>query len=284
MLRITKVYRPDNIDEALNIFDDNPGIRPIAGGTDLMIQLSDSLESAMLLDVSRIEKLKKINITGGKLFIGAAATHSSIAKSRKVIESAPLIAESSGIMGGPAIRNRATIGGNVANASPVAESLPTLIAHAAEIVLVSANGLRKMPVEDFHLAPGKTALQSGELILGFEIPVVSEDFFGFYNRLGSRAAVTITKVGVALASIKSGDRLGNVRIALSAVAPRVIRAPETEKIMSGANLDDGLIEQAAKMLVSECTPITDFRSTSEYRSDMVGQLFRMGFGRETPQN
>jgi len=277
MFRINDIHKPESLDKALQIIGETPELRPIAGGTDLVIQLSESLKPTSLLDISQIPKLREIGLAGDSLFIGASATHSEIASSDLVRSNAPLIASSSAIMGGPAIRNRATIGGNVANASPVAESLPTLIAHAAEIVLRSANGSRKMAVEDFHLGPGKNTLEENELILGFEIPICGADFFGFYERLGSRAAVTITKVGIALTAIHSGSVLRDVRIALSAVAPRVIRAHQSEAMLEGAEITSELIGRAAQMLITECTPISDFRSTCEYRSDMVGQLFRIGF-------
>lgn len=276
MLRIEDILQPGDLHEALNDLDRNPGLKPIAGGTDLMVQLSESGMRTTLLDLSKIKELHELKIEGDLLFIGAAVSHAEIAKSEIVRANAPLIAKSSSIMGGPAIRNRATIGGNIGNASPVAESFPTLIAHGAEIILVNAGGSRNMPVEDFHLGPGKNALERGELILGFEIPIISENFFGFYERLGSREALTITKVGVALASKKKGNQLHDVRISLSAVAPRAIRAPEAEKLLESSEITFESIDEVAEVLVTECTPITDFRSTCEYRGDMVGQLFRIG--------
>jgi len=220
--------------------------------------------------------LRYLRLDGSKLLIGGNMTHAEIAGSKLVDKNAPLIAQSSAVMGGPAIRNRATIGGNVGNSSPVAESFPTLIAHGAEVVMVSIRGKRRMLVEDFHFGPGKNALEQGELILGFEIPVVVANFCGFYERLGSRAAMTITKVGVAFAANLKSNRLQDVRIALSAVAPKVIRAPESERILEGNEISEKLVNLAAEVLVTECKPISDFRSTCDYRQDMVGELFRKG--------
>ncbi len=276
MLRIENVLRPGDLNEALNALDRNPDLKPIAGGTDLMVQLSESGARMRLLDISKIKELRELKIEGDRLFIGATVSHAEIAKSEIVRANAPLIFKSSCAMGGPAIRNRATIGGNIGNASPVAESFPTLIAHGAKIILVSAGGSRSMPIEDFHLGPGKNAMHKGELILGFEVSKVKEDFFGFYERLGSREALTITKVGVAMASKREGNRLHDIRIALSAVAPSVIRAPRAEKMLESGEITAESIDEAAEVLITECTPITDFRSTCEYRGNMVGQLFRIG--------
>ncbi|HDR90617.1 MAG TPA: xanthine dehydrogenase family protein subunit M [candidate division Zixibacteria bacterium] len=276
MLRIDSVIRPKKLDEALGAISKDSDLKPIAGGTDLMVQLQDSCRRIRLMDISGILELGTLRLEGGKLFIGANLTHAEIAMSELVREYAPLLAQSSAVMGGPAIRNRATIGGNVANSSPVAESFPTLIAHGAEVVLISLRGERRIAVEDFHLGPGKNAMEPDEIILGFDVPAVGEDCFGFYERLGSRAAMTITKVGVALAAKVKSNRLEKVRIALSAVAPRVIRAPESEKILESGEISPELIARAAKILVTECTPISDFRSTCDYREDMVGQLFRKG--------
>jgi len=279
VLRIDGVYRPKTLPEALDVFTENPRLRPILGGTDVLVQLTDSGKHASLLDLSLLAELKGIRRDGQYLWIGSAETHTAISESPLIMECAPLVAKSSSIMGSPAIRNRATIGGNVANASPVAESLPTLIAHGAEIVLISPSGKRTMPVVDFHLGPGKSAIGDSEIITGFSIPVVSENFVGFYERLGSRAAVSIAKVGVALAANMYGNRFSEVRIALSAVAPRVIRSPKTERLLETHPLERNLIEEATPVLIAECTPITDFRSTREYRADMVGQLFRMGMNK-----
>ncbi|MGC9316132.1 MAG: FAD binding domain-containing protein, partial [bacterium] len=199
MLRIESVIRPKSLDEALVAIAEDSSLKLFAGGTDLMVQLQDSSRKIRLMDISEMQELRYLRLEGGKVHIGANMTHAEIAESGLVREKAPLLAQSSAVMGGPAIRNRATIGGNVANSSPVAESFPTLIAHGAEVMMISIRGKRRMQVEDFHLGPGRNALEPDELILGFEIPAVGEDFFGFYERLGSRAAMTITKVGVALA-------------------------------------------------------------------------------------
>ncbi len=281
MLRIESVIRPKSLDEALGAITENSSLKPFAGGTDLMVQLQDSSRKIQLIDISGIPELHYLRLEVGKVHVGANMTHAEIAESRLMRENAPLLAQSSAVMGGPAIRNRATVGGNVANSSPVAESFPTLIAHGAEIVIKSIRGERRMAVEDFHLGPGRNALEPDELILGFEIPAVGENFFGFYERLGSRAAMTITKVGVALSGCLKSKRLENVRIALSAVAPRVIRAPESEMILEGVVLSEEILERAAEVLVTECTPISDFRSTCGYREDMVGELFKKGIAEAT---
>lgn len=276
MLRIKDVLWAKDLEDALSALEKNPDLIPVAGGTDLMVQLSESGAKMRLLDISSVDEFRKLRMDGNRLFIGSTLTHAEIAESKLVLENAPLIAKSSGIMGGPAIRNRATIGGNIANSSPVAESYPTLIAHGADVVLISKKGRRKMSVEDFHLGPGKNAMAKDELLLGFEVPAIDNSFFGFYERLGSRAALTITKVGVAMGSTKKGNRLSDVRIALSAVAPRVIRAPQSEKILQSDVISPEIIDRAARTLITECTPITDFRSTCDYREDMVGQLFKIG--------
>jgi len=276
MPRISEIYRPKSLKYALKLRAENPNAKPILGGTDLFVQLRGRREDTQLLDLSLLRELRGIKRIGETLWIGASATHHDISVSKLVIKFAPLIAKSSAILGSPAIRNRGTIGGNVANASPVADSIPTLIAHGANVHLVSLRGKREIQIEEFHLAPGKTVIEKDEIILGFSLPIIGNGFFGFYERLGSRAAVSIAKVGVALASRRSGNILSDVRIALSAVAPKVIRAPKAEEFISGKPLTKELIEKASEILATECAPITDHRSTCEYRGDMVASLFKIG--------
>jgi len=276
VLQIKNIFRPETLGEALQIFSENPNIKPLMGGTDLVVQLRESGVSADVLDLTRIESIKTIKLDKENIYIGAGVSHAEIANSQTVADYAPLLAQSSAMVGSPAIRNRGTIGGNVGNASPVAESIPTLIAHNAIVNLQDSEKTRQIKVEDFHLAPGKTAIQPGELITGFTIPRIGEEFFGFYKRLGSRASVSIAKVGVALSSKREGNRLLNVRIALSAVAPRVLRAKKSEKILSCQEINSDIIGKAAEVLVTECSPISDLRSTMEYRADMVRELFKIG--------
>jgi CO/xanthine dehydrogenase FAD-binding subunit len=257
-----EVRRARSLGEALQIMRDDRRT-PIAGATDLYVALNfGTLEPKRFLDIWALDELRDISLRGETLVMGALATYTSLIGSTLVASRLPMLVEASRQVCGPQIQNRGTLGGNVANASPAGDSLPVLAAVDAVIVLRSADGERRVPITRFYTGYRATVMQPKELIVAIEVePVEGRQWF---RKVGTRAAQAISKIVVA------GVRNGAPRIAFGSVAPTVVRVPETEKALAaGATIDE-----AARVLSREITPIDDLRSTAEYRMRVATNLLR----------
>lgn len=256
------VRSPASLGEALTILQDDQRT-PIAGATDLYVALNfGTLEPRRFLDIWAVDELRDISMNGTTLVIGALATYTSLIRSPLVVSKLPMLVEASRQVGGPQIQNRGTLGGNVANASPAGDSLPVLAAVDAVVVLRSADAERRVPITKFYTGYRATVMRSNELIVAIEIPPVEGR--QWFRKVGTRAAQAISKIVVA------GVRASVPRIAFGSVAPTVIRVPETERTLAaGATIDE-----AARVLSREITPIDDLRSTAEYRLRVATNLLR----------
>ncbi len=270
-----KVYQPQSLEEALEIlgkFGKDTFI--LAGGTDLMVKWRNKLiEPKILMDIANIDRLKFIYISNGIIHIGATTTFSEILEFESLREKAPLLLEAIKTIASPGIRNLATIGGNIANASPVADSVPPLIALNAMAIVKSKNRTRKLLVENIATGPGITVLQKNELITEILFEQQNRDEIYFFKKLGQRKAQNIAKVSVTVRIIfDKSDIVKDAKVVLGAVAPKVIRAKKAEKFIIGKKLTKGNIETLAELSSKEATPITDLRSTKIYRKKMVAEL------------
>ncbi len=271
-------FSPRSIDECFAIRNEHPSAVLLAGGTDVLARLKDSLDWPPLIDISRVEELKGISAGDGHIRVGALTTYTEITHSDIIAQRAGVLAQAAQTVGSPQIRNRGTIGGNLANASPAGDTIPPLYVLDAAIELVSEKGSRTIPVTDFFTGPGKTVLQPREMIASVRIPI-NEGWRGVFVRLGQRAALAISKVSLAVCVKATNGHIDQARISLGAVAPTVIRAPRTEELLAGADLSDDLIKKACEMIREEASPITDIRSVAEYRRDMCGVLLERGLKR-----
>jgi carbon-monoxide dehydrogenase small subunit/xanthine dehydrogenase small subunit len=264
-------YRPRSLDDAIEILAQRPGeVRPVAGGTDILVHAKDGQQDrAALFDISAIPELKGIEERDGHVWIGAGASHTEIMHSPLVAQWLPALHQACAVIGGPQIRNRGTLGGNLANASPAADAVPPLVAVGAVVELVSANGRREVSIDDFSTGYRKTVLEPDELILGVRVPKRA-GLRSTFLRLGQRQAQAISKVSLALAMTFKDGRPDFVRVALGSVAPTVIRAPATEKALLGGGYD-GLV-RARQAIREEVKPIDDIRSTGDYRREMAAVL------------
>ena len=284
-------YNPKQLEELKHILQaESESLAFLAGGTDLLIQLKEKFKTlSVLVNLSEIKELKKIREKQDNIIIGAMVTHSQIANSSFLKRYAPVLVEACSQIGSLQIRNRATIGGNVGNASPAADSVPALYVHQAKVILLSPDGtIRKIPIEEFFIAPGKTIRKPKELITGLILPKNirenrenrenKDNNISFYRKLGTRKALIIAKVSVAFIANYNKDekRLSDVYIALGAVAPTVIRAYETEKFLNENPLTEITLKDASELLTNEAHPISDVRSTADYRKKMVGVLLKQG--------
>lgn len=267
----TRSLRPRTLEEATLMLAQRPGeMRLLAGGTDILVQAKDGkVARGDLFDVSGVEELRGIEERGGGLWIGAATTHTEMMASPLVARFAPALPAACAVVGGPQIRNRGTLGGNLANASPAADTVPPLFAADAVVEVVSASARRDVPITQFFTGPRKSVLGRDEIVVGVRIPR-RDGVRGAFLRLGQRRAQAISKVSVAVAIAMDQRRPSWVRVALGAVAPTVVRAPRAEEVLMEGG-PDALIK-ACQVVREEIAPIDDLRSTRDYRRQMAGIL------------
>ncbi|HBC47016.1 MAG TPA: xanthine dehydrogenase family protein subunit M [candidate division Zixibacteria bacterium] len=248
----------------------------IAGGTDILVKLHDRFDDPQpkLLILDHLRALHKIAVTKKDVTLGPLVTFSEIEKSDILKVHASQLTEAASLAGSTQIRNRATIGANLANGSPAGDLIPPLYALGASLELSSSKSKRIVPIEEFFIGPGKTVLKSNELITAIKIPKLNNH--GFFLRLATRRALAISKVSVAASLIIENKKIESIKIALGAVAPTVIRATRTEELLLGKALSPQVIADAASIIKEEARPIDDIRSNALYRKEMVGVLLKRG--------
>lgn len=242
--------------------------RPIAGGTDVMVQITGELgpPPERMIDLWALDELRGIAVEGGAVTLGALTTYTQIRRSAVCREHLPALVDAAATIGAAQIQNRGTIGGNVANASPAGDTLPVLLATDAEIVAGSARGERTISVADFWVAYRKTALDPDEIVVRIRIPLAAGREVRF-RKIGTRRAQAISKVVMALAWREDprSRAWADVRLALGSVADRPIRATATEAILEGSSPTKETADRTAEALAAEIHPIDDVRSTADYR-------------------
>jgi CO/xanthine dehydrogenase FAD-binding subunit len=266
------VVSPATLTEALEIMAGG-SYRPLAGGTDLMVQLeADVVEPpAAVLDLWRLGELRGIGYDGYEVSIGALTTYRELRQSPVIRSRLPALAEAAATVGAAQIQNRGTIGGNICNASPAGDSLPVLLAVDATFDLGSVAGERSVPARVFWTGYRQTALRHDELLLRVRFPVERGRHTRF-RKVGTRAAQAISKVVLALSYRDDGPTWTEVRLALGSVAPTPIRAPRTEAVLEGASPREAVADEAAAVLAGEIAPIDDVRSTAAYRRSVSARV------------
>jgi CO/xanthine dehydrogenase FAD-binding subunit len=267
---------PRSLDEALGLLAGGGGTpwRPVAGGTDLMVQLTGELSDppARVIDLWALDELRGIAHDGDALTIGALTTYSELRRSPLVAELLPALADAAATIGAAQIQNRGTIGGNAVNGSPAGDTLPLLLVLDAELVLVSHRGERGVAASAFWPSYRTTARADDELLARIRIPLVADRQVRF-RKVGTRRAQAISKVVLALAwRTTDGERWTDVRVALGSVAATPIRATATEGILEGSVVDAATADQARAALEAEIHPIDDVRSTASYRRLVAGRV------------
>jgi len=256
------------------------GARPIAGGTDLMVQITGEMGEPpdRVVDIWGLDELRGIRIEGDALVVGALTTYTEIQRSDAVRQQLPALAEVAATIGAAQIQNRGTIGGNIVNASPAGDTLPVLLATDAIIVLGSARGERSVPASEFFPEYRRTARAGDELVLAVRFPIDADREVRF-RKVGTRRAQAISKVVMALswqtdgAGSAEGDaRWHGVRLALGSVAPTPVRAPATEAVLEDSAPSQETADAAAAVLEAEIQPIDDVRSTAAYRRAVAGRV------------
>ena len=270
---ILSYHAPSSLTEALDYLRENGDVQIIAGGTDLLVQHYEKLDRLTgLLDLGKVAELKQIT-TGPQVWIGALVTHQEILDHPWLRAHVPILCQGAGEVAAPQIRNRGTLGGNLANASPAADMAPPLVVLEARVELAGP-GAKSVPVQEFFTGPGGTVLAPGQIITGVSFPVPPANAGGCYIKLGRRKAMAIATASVAVQVEVADAKLKDIRICLGSVAPRPVRAGQTEALLRGQSLDALDLDQALAQLRAEISPIDDIRSTAEYRRQVAGVIFR----------
>jgi CO/xanthine dehydrogenase FAD-binding subunit len=269
---------PGTLPAVLSLLNREPGAwLPIAGGTDVMVQYgAGKLSARKLVSIHNLPELRHIEVSPAEIQIGAGYTFTELREYAIINAEFPLLASAARWTGGIANQNRGTLGGNIVNASPAADSPPALLAYEAELILVSARGERRVPYTTFHTAYRKTELAPDELVCSICLPRQFSAYHHHTRKVGARNAQAISKVRIAaLARITNGEvkvKVNDVRIAMGSVAPFPLRLTETERIIRGKSIDAKLILSAKNTAAAEVHPIDDIRSTDRYRAAVAGNL------------
>jgi OHCU decarboxylase len=269
---------PGNLRSVVELLARSPGEwLPIAGGTDIMVQYAaGKLPSRKLVSVWNLPELQSIEVLPEEIRVGAGSTYTDIREHEVIVREFSMLARAASWTGGIANQNRGTIGGNIVNASPAADSLPALLAYDAELILVSVRGERRLPYAGFHTGYKKTRLAPDELIKTICLPRKFSGYVCHARKIGSRSAQAISKVCMAalgrVAVTAAGKTIEDTRIGVGSVAPVPLRLRGTERIVNGKIIDESLIRLARNAAIAEIKPIDDIRSTAEYRAAVAGNL------------
>jgi putative cofactor-binding repeat protein len=269
-----ELQAPGSLPAVLALLASAPGRwLPIAGGTDVMVQYSaGTLAARQLVSIASLAELRRVDVSPHELRIGAGCTYTDLRRQEIVAKEFSLLSSAASWTGGIANQNRGTIGGNIVNASPAADSLPALLVYEADLILVSVRGERRVPYQGFHVAYRKTRLDLDELILAV---CLKRDFSGYYahaRKVGARNAQAISKVCLASLARLANGVIVDARLAMGSVAPVPLRLGATEEILKGRRIEPSLVARARAAAAKEVQAIDDIRSTARYRAAVAGNL------------
>jgi CO/xanthine dehydrogenase FAD-binding subunit len=269
-------HRPSNLDDAIELsvtLGEDASI--LAGGTDLIPRLRHgTVRPRALVDIGELDELRTIDLTEDELRIGALFTHAELAASTLIQSDFPALAAACRAVAGPPVRNRGTIGGNLANASPAADTAPPLLALNARVRLASRQGLREVSMTEFFVGPGQTALRQGELITTISVPLPSPRSSGVFLKYGRRSemAIAVVSVAVQVSLADAAEQASEVRIALGSVAPVPMRAHDAEELLIGTPCRADQVKEAARRAAHATQPISDIRASADYRRLLTSVL------------
>ena len=265
---------PASLQAVLSLLAAEPGgWLPIAGGTDVMVQYAaGKLAARRLVSIWNLPELRGIEVLPDEVRVGAGCTYTDLREHELVQREFSLLARAAAWTGGIANQNRGTIGGNIVNASPAADSLPALLAYEAELILVSVRGERRVRYGDFHTGYKKTKLAPDELIRAVCLARRFSGYLAYARKVGARNAQAISKVCIAALGRCSGSVVQDIRIALGSVAPVPLRLTETERLVTEKMISPSLLVLARKTAIAAIQPIDDIRSTAKYRAAVAGNL------------
>lgn len=279
MFDIENIYQPKTLQEALDILDYKDNVKIIAGGTDVLIKLHHGeLCGTELLSIRDIEELKGINVNDkGDIEIGAMASFSDIFRSDIINDNIYVLSEAAVSMGGPQVRNMATIGGNVCNGAVSADSATTLFALNAELLLKTKNGERIIPIKEFYLGPGKVSILPNEILV--KIIIRKEEYLGYkgnYIKFSNRKAMDIAMLGVSVVGYIEDNRFKDLRISLGVAAPTPVRCIQSEEFAKGMEVNMKNIIEISERALLDAQPRNSWRGSKDFREHLIKELTKRG--------
>ena len=268
---------PETVEDAVRLLADADGeAKPLAGGTDLLVQLrTDFVRPGLIVDLKRIPALMDVNANGDEIRVGAAVSGWTLGKNEAVKEAWPGVVEALELIGSTQIQGRASLGGNLCNGSPAADSVPALIAAGAVCEIAGPDGTRSVPVEDVITGPGQLSLGPGEIVVSFVMPKSPPRSGDAYLRFIPRTEMDIAVVGAGVAlTLDEAGVCTHARLSLGAVAPTPLLVEDGAKALIGTRVDDDALANLAAAASAACNPIDDKRGTIEYRVKVAGVLAR----------
>lgn len=271
---MSQVFLPRQLGELWDIMQENPATAVMAGGTDLLVHIRDNGHApAVILGLENIDELKQIEMQDGEIRIGGMVTHQQLLQSPLIQSRLPCLHQAVAVLGSPPIRHMGTIGGNICTASPAGDTLPPLYVLNASLELRTSTASRVLPIQEFILGPGQTALVRNEILYQIRIPVIAPHARGFYFKVGQRKALAIAITSMAsILHISDDNDIMDCRLAWGSIGPTIMRFPDLEKNFTGEKLNAltlGRLGQSTAQLVS---PISDVRASTEYRRLLVRNL------------
>ena len=262
-----ELISPAGLGEALDLLANQPGFwQPFAGGTDLMVLLeAGKLPHKNYLNIWNLDELRGIETTSEHVTLGALTTYTDVQSDPILRQEFPMLCQAASETGGLAIQNRGTLGGNIVNASPAADSPPALLAYDAELELRSINNARWVPYQGFHIGYKQIIMRADELLTRIRVPRNTSGLHQYYRKVGTRKAQAISKVCLAATARMQDQTIQDLRLAYGSIAPVPLRCVKTESSLRGARLGDDTIAKARTELAREIAPIDDIRSTRNYR-------------------
>lgn len=268
---------PHSLDQAVALLAAEQGdARVLAGGTDLLVQMKTELiDPVLLIDIKGIPELREITEVAGGFRIGAAVSGAELKEHPKLKSIWPGVVEAANLIGSTQIQGRASMGGNLCNGSPAADSIPALIAASAKVSIVGPNGRREAPVEDIMVGPRKLSLGKGEIVASFLLPPKPARTGEAYLRFIPRTEMDIAVVGCGIClTVDAGGTCTAARVSLGAVAPRPLLVAPAAAALVGTKVDDAALQKLDAAARAACQPIDDKRGTKEYRIKVAGVLAR----------
>jgi xanthine dehydrogenase FAD-binding subunit len=283
MYFVEKLHRPSGLAEALDILAKGDRIIPMAGGTDILVELRKSrAKGVRLMSLSGLPELRGISEDAeGNIVIGAGSTFAEIGEDARIAAKVPMLRTAALSLGGPQTRNVATIGGNICNGATSADAAPSLFALDAVLELANAGEVRSVPITSFYAGPGKVNKAPDELLTRIILPIGQKQIWaGYYIKMSTRKAMDISMLGsAAVCELAADGSIKTASIALGTAAPTPIRCPEAEAILNGKRLTESLLKEAGRKAAASSNPRSSWRASEAYRRELVEELSARAFRR-----
>ena len=273
----TQYLAAKTIDEAVDAHAKaNGSARFLAGGTDLLVQIKSGIRKPnLVIDIKKIVELNSVKeISDNEFMVGASVSGANLNRNPKFAKLWPGVLEAFRLIGSEQIQGRASLGGNLCNGSPAGDSVPALIAAGCKAVIAGPGERKEIPIENFHLGPGKTILGNGQMLVSLKFPKRNKNSSDAYLRMTPRTEMDIAVVGCGVNISMDNGICTDARVSLGAVAPKPLLIKEATEIMIGSNLNENILDEVSKMCMDACNPIDDKRGTIDYRIKVAGVLFK----------